>query len=127
MKSNRQLSHLDERRQELGISYAALAEECGVSLPTVQRILSGKHTKPTLANVVAIAEALGVQLQFEPTMSANAMWEAQAKKKAESIVNMVQATSGLEAQGLDKETIARMISQTIHELMAGSRRKLWSA
>ena len=37
------LKQLDERRRDLGISYELLSKRCGVSRPTVQRILSGRH------------------------------------------------------------------------------------
>jgi len=39
---------------------------------------------------------------------------------------MVQGTSALESQAVDSETYRQMVRQTMHELMAGSRRRLWN-
>ena len=52
--------------------------------------------------------------------------EQQAESKARTIVRIVQGTSALEAQGVDSGTRQQMVKQTVHQLMAGSRRKLWS-
>lgn len=122
-----QLKQLDARRRALGMSHTVLAERSGVSQPTVQRILAAQHATPTFANVLAIANALGMRPRFGSELSVEEMREAQAKKKAERIVSMVQATSGLEGQGLGEETVTQMIVRTIHELMAGSSRNLWSS
>ena len=54
------LKHLDERRRDLGLSYEQLSKRCGVSRPTVQRVLSGRHAAASFANIVAIAESLGL-------------------------------------------------------------------
>src|ERR1700736_179302 len=89
------LNELNQRRRQLGMSYAVLARRSGVSLPTVQRILSGKHRMPGLASVVAIAQALGANLQLDALSSVEEFREQQARRKAERLVGMVQATSGL--------------------------------
>ena len=47
-------------------------------------------------------------------------------KKARELVGMVQGTSGLESQAVGQNQIEKMISQLVHQLMAGSRRKLWA-
>ena len=49
------LKDLDHRRRDVGLSYELLAKRCGVSRPTLQRILSGRHASASWANVVAIA------------------------------------------------------------------------
>ena len=50
------LKNLDERRRDLGLSYEQLSKRCGVSRPTVQRVLSGSHAAASFANIVAIAD-----------------------------------------------------------------------
>ena len=70
---------LDSRRQEAGISYAALAKLSGVSHPALQRLLTGKVEGPTLTSIAAIARVLGMaavrflddgSIKFDPTVSA---------------------------------------------------------
>jgi transcriptional regulator with XRE-family HTH domain len=107
------------------MTHAQLARKSGVSKPTVVRILSGGHAAAALSNVMAIAQALGMSLDLTPRVPAEDLLREQAERKAATLVGMVQGTSGLEGQGVDRETLERMKRQTVHELLAGSRRRLW--
>jgi transcriptional regulator with XRE-family HTH domain len=120
------LKSLDERRRELGLSYELLSKRCRVSRPTVQRILSGQNAAASFANVVAIAESLGIGLRFESTVDARDLKRKQAEQKARKLVGLVQGTSGLEGQAVDAKAAKSMVKQTTRELLAGPKRKLWS-
>ena len=120
------LKNLDQRRRELGLSYELLSKRCGVSRPTVQRILSGHHAAASFANIVAIAESLGLGLRFDSRIDARELKREQAERKAKKLVALVQGTSGLEGQAVDEESVESMVEQTTHELLAGSKRRLWS-
>ncbi len=127
MQENTQmLKNLDKRRRELGLSYELLSKRCGVSRPTVQRILSGQNAAASFANIVAIAESLGLALRFDSTVDPAAFKREQAERKAKKLVSLVQGTSGLEGQAVDSKAVNSMIKQTTHELLAGSKRRLWS-
>jgi transcriptional regulator with XRE-family HTH domain len=117
---------LERRRRDLGMTYATVAARSGVSLPTVQRILSGDHPNCTFANVTAIAQALDTSIKFQSQIPADELREKQAAKRARQLVGLVQGTSGLEGQAIDQNTFEKMIRQTVHELLAGSKRKLWA-
>lgn len=117
---------LETRRRELGLSQSALAERSGVSLPTIQRILGGHSPAASFENTVAIAEAMGMQLDAVPVLPAEEVLEQQARKKAERLVGMVQGTSALEAQGVSSRQLGQMLKKTVQELLAGSRRRLWA-
>jgi transcriptional regulator with XRE-family HTH domain len=117
---------LESRRRELGLSQSALAERSGVSLPTVHRILAGHSPAASFDNTLAIAQALGMQLDAVPLLKTQELLEQQARKKAEQLVRMVQGTSALEGQGVSGNQIAHMIRKTVRELLAGSRRRLWA-
>ncbi len=117
---------LDRRRNQLGVTYQALAERSGVSLPTVSRILGGGQQSANLSTVLAIARVLGVRLNFDAESDVDDLLERQARQKAERLVGMVQGSSALEGQGLDEATRERMVRRTVHELRAGSKRKLWA-
>jgi len=118
------LERLRQRRGRLNMSCATVAERAGLSLPTVQRILCGKEKRPSFANVLAIAESLGVALEFKET-PADQFEEQEAARKARKLVRMVQATSALESQAVSEDHLAAMERRTACELLAGSRRKLW--
>jgi len=117
---------LDLRRRELGLSCRMLAQKTKLSLRTVQRICSGEHPDASWSNVRKLAEAMGLKLMVQSGVSAQTLREQQARLKAERIVRMVQGTSALEAQPLEKDRWEDMIRQTMHELMAGPNRDLWA-
>ena len=70
---------LENRRRELGLSQSALAERSGVSLPTVQRILSGHSPAASFENTLAIAQVLGMQLDAVPVIPTHEVIKAQAR------------------------------------------------
>jgi transcriptional regulator with XRE-family HTH domain len=119
------LIDLDQRRRNLGLSCAALAQRAGISLRTVQRVLAGKETDPGLSTIMSLVDALGMSLSVSTTEDSNQMRYRQATHKAERLVSLVQGTSGLEAQGLPSEAIADLRERTVRDLLAGSSRKLW--
>jgi hypothetical protein len=98
----------------------------GVSLPTVHRILHNGGEDTTYRNLTAVARALGLDFVLESTSDEQTFAEQQAQTKAGIIVRMVQGTSAIESQGVDSDTYQQMVRQTVHELMAGPRRKLWN-
>ncbi|SIO57548.1 Transcriptional regulator, contains XRE-family HTH domain [Singulisphaera sp. GP187] len=120
------LSMLNHRRRELGLSYELLSKRSGVSRPTVQRILSGHHSAASFASILAIAQAMGLALRFDSEVDPRKLKREQAERKAKRLVALVQGTSGLEGQAVDRNMVESMIEQTTHELLAGSTRKLWS-
>ena len=120
------LRALDQRCRDLGLSYDLLSKRCGVSRPTVQRILSGRQTTAGISNILAIADALGLALRFDSQVAPHKLKREQAERKAKRLVALVQGTSGLEGQAVDRETVESMVEQTAHELLAGSKRRLWS-
>src|SRR5258708_360305 len=123
---------LERRREQIAMPKTALASRAQVSLPTVNRILSGREQKPQLRNLEAIAKVLGVVVKFgaatgvEPVVDAFELRKRQATEKARRVVRMVQGTMGLESQAVDSALADQMIEQTVCELLAGSPRRLWS-
>ena len=96
-----------------------------VSEPTVKRILGGHIAEASFANVVAIAQALGASLGVEE-VDPDELCRQQARRKAEQVARLVQGTSALESQAVDGATYSQLLERSYHQLMAGSRRRLWS-
>jgi transcriptional regulator with XRE-family HTH domain len=117
------LGDLESIRKQLGMSRATLSRRSGVSEATVHRVLSGAAFGATFDSVRDIARALGAELDV--AVDVCAVREKQARLRAERLVGEVQGTSGLEGQAVDSEVRERMIAQTVHELLAGSDRRLW--
>lgn len=114
------------RRTALGMSYPTLAARSGVSEPTVKRILAGRIAEASFANVAAVAHALGLSLSVQET-DPDELCRQQARIKAEQIARLVQGTSALESQAVTPQAYAQLVERSYHELLAGSRRRLWSA
>ncbi len=117
---------LNERRKRLGMNHKVLAARSGISIATVQRILSCGNDQANYSNVVAVAEALGMTVNFTERVSDIELREQQARKKSKSLMSLLQGTSGLEGQAVDDQTLRDMVQQTVHDLLAGSGRKLWA-
>lgn len=107
------------------MSYAALATRSGVSMATVVRILSGPSPEAAYSNVEAIARALEMAIEVKPRMSTDAVLRRRAGRKAETIVALVQGSSGLDGRAVPDCVLKRMKRRTAQELLAGPRRRLW--
>lgn len=117
---------LNARRKRLGMTYQVLAARSGVSIATVQRIMSCTSDQANFSNVAAVASALGMTASFIENVSDIEFCEQQAQKKSKLLINLLQGSSGLEGQAVDVQTLENMVNQTVHELLAGPRRKLWA-
>lgn len=116
---------LQGRRKTLGMTYATLAQRSGVPTATVERVLSSRPYKVGLEDVLTIASALGMNLELQEEADAVDMVRRQAETKARKLVDMVQGTSLLEAQGIDDDQRQRMIEETTLQLLSSPRRRLW--
>jgi transcriptional regulator with XRE-family HTH domain len=117
---------LNDRRKKLGISCSVLAKRIGVSLRTVQRILSGEETNPGFSTILSLASELGIGVRFVDEADVRTMRRRQAERKADRILAIVQGSSALEGQALSRRSRRDLRGKTIHELLGGSDRKLWA-
>lgn len=120
------IDRLDQRRRDLAMTYAVLAERSGVSEPTIKRILGGHVRDASFGHVAAVATALGVSLEFGET-DLDTLRQEQARKKAVALARLVQGTSALESQAVDSKAFQQLVEKSYHELLAGPARRLWSA
>ena len=60
---------LDERRQAKGLSKAELARQAGIPPEAVRRLFTMQSPNPTAGTLVALAEALGMDLVAVPKKS----------------------------------------------------------
>jgi transcriptional regulator with XRE-family HTH domain len=119
------LRQIERRRRELGISLKELARRSSVSLPTLNRMVSGRHLNVSFASVLAVAETVGLELDARPVIRGEVLRRHAARDKAAKIVRMVQGTSALEGQGLGAAELRDMVDRTADELLTSNRR-LWS-
>jgi transcriptional regulator with XRE-family HTH domain len=119
------LQKINQRRRDLGMTYEVVARRSGLSLATIYRTLTDQQPDVSLATVSAMAEAVGLRFVLEQSNSVSDLLEAQATRRAEKLTSMVQGTSGLEGQALSQQRLDEMTRQTVHQLLAGSKRQLW--
>ena len=117
------LKELNQRRRDLGMPIRALAVRAGVPVRTTERILGG-GSRVAFASVLAVADALGMR-DLHRGQDILAMRQRQASEKAEKLVKMVQATSALEAQAVDRAAQRRMVARTVTDLLKGPPAVLW--
>ncbi len=115
---------LAHQKRELGMSEAYIGKMAHVSQPTVHRILSGKHDKAAWTDMVAIGKVLGISFSAIVVPAENTR-EAKAAELAEMVTQRVQATSQMEGQGLSDIVQEKMRRQTLHELLAAPKGRLW--
>ena len=85
---------LDSRRQEAGISYAALAKLSGVSHPALQRLLTGKVEGPTLTSIAAVGRGFWVWGRCGFWMTAQSSSTRQSARKLSASVKLARRPSG---------------------------------
>lgn len=64
------LAHIEQRREQLGLSKADLARLVGMRPEAVRRLLSAGGPNPTLFTVTKLASALGMQIEIKPSVPA---------------------------------------------------------
>src|SRR6266404_591223 len=100
------LEQIRQRREQLGMPLAVLAAKAGVPMQNLHRILHGEASAH-FDKVLAVAQALEVVLSARK-VKAREVRKRQARAKAKRLVGMVQGTSGLEGQALDRGTLEEM-------------------
>jgi len=64
------LSHIEQRREELGLSKADLARLVGSRPESVRRLLAARSSNPTLFTVTKLASVLGMRIGIKTIVSA---------------------------------------------------------
>jgi transcriptional regulator with XRE-family HTH domain len=124
MKTSEIMSELDGRRDRLGMSRRALADNAQISLPAVNRALANQ-TRPNIESVVEMAEALGMELKLVPKVSEYEFAEQRALEKGRRIAQLVGGTMAMEGEPIDESVKAAIAKDTMHKLLSASRRNLW--
>ncbi len=118
------LCEFERRRRELGLSRSALARRSRVSLPTVNRILTGQYGKASFENVLAVARALELELTAVESNNSDTVRTMQARKHARRLLKLLQGTSALEGQAVEQQALDTMLDRTASQLLESNRR-LW--
>lgn len=120
------IERIEARRKHLKISLDNLSKLSNLGMRTLNRFFAGEDVK--LSTVESITNVLGLDFAGNEVVSLSKLERNRAYQKALFMVSLVQGTSGLEMQGLDKEVIESMIKTFEKAFLDGEyKNRLWIA
>ena len=120
------ITKIEARRKQLNITIVNLSKLSSLGVRTVNRFLAGEDVK--LSTVEQITNLLGLDFAGNEVVALNNLQRKRAKEKALFMVSLVQGTSSLEMQGLEDNSIKKMLLNMEKEFLIGSYRdRLWVA
>lgn len=126
MTRNQLLERVKSRRKDIDITLNNLAKLSGLGSKTVSRFFAGDDVR--LSTIEKLTQVLGLDFAGNEVIDIKTLKDKRAKDRAIYIVSLVQDTSALEMQGLDKHHIDEMIEDTKMQLLYGDYRdKLWAS
>ena len=120
------INKIEARRKKLNITIVNLSKLSNLGVRTVNRFLAGEDVK--LSTVEQITNLLGLDFAGNEVVAFNDLQRRRAKEKALFMVSLVQGTSSLEMQGLEDNSIRKMLLNMEKEFLTGNHRnRLWVA
>lgn len=120
------ISKIKDRKQVLNISIENLAKLSGIGIRTINRFFSGDDVK--LSTVEKITNILGLDFAGNEIVSFQELRKRRAKEKALLMASLVQSTSALEMQGLEDDSLKKIINNFEKEFLTGEyQNRLWIA
>ncbi len=126
MMRNQLVKRIEQRRKQLKISLENLSKLSNLGMRTLNRFLAGDDVK--LSTVENITNILGLDFAGNEVVPFEQLQKNRAHQKAILMASLVQSTSALEMQGLEKKHIERMITQFEQAFLSGEyKKRLWVA
>lgn len=120
------INKIQHRKKKLNITMENLAKLSDIGMRTLNRFFAGDDVK--LSTVEKITNILGLDFAGNEIISLNKLKAKRAKEKAMFMASLVQSTSALEMQGLEKNSIDKMIYKFEQEFLSGQYKdRLWIA
>jgi transcriptional regulator with XRE-family HTH domain len=114
------------RKEQLNITIENLAKLSGLGVRTVNRVLANEDVK--LSTIESITNFLGLDFAGNEIVPLDELKKQRAKEKAIFMASLVQSTSALEMQGLDRENVNNIIAMYEKEFLDGEyQNTLWVA
>ena len=126
MKRLELINQIIARKEQLGITVENLAKLSGVGIRTINRLLKNEDVK--LSTVEHVTNFLGLDFAGNEQVPLNQLKKQRAREKALFLASVVQGISTLEMQGLEDESLNRIIASYEKEFLNGSYQDtLWVA
>jgi len=120
------INQIIARKEELHITVENLAKLSGVGIRTINRLLKNEDVK--LSTVERVTNFLGLDFAGNEQISLSLLRKQRAHEKALLLASIVQGTSALEMQGLEEDSLKKIIASYEKEFLSGSYQDtLWVA
>ena len=120
------IQKIQNRKKQINISIENLAKLSNLGVRTVNRFFAGDDVK--FSTIEKITNLLGLDFAGNEVIPLNQLQKQRAKEKALFMASLVQSTSALEIQGLEKDSLDKIIRKFEKEFLQGEyKNKLWVA
>ena len=120
------IQKIENRKKQVNISIENLAKLSNLGVRTVNRFFAGDDVK--LSTIERITNLLGLDFAGNEVIPLNQLQKQRAKEKALFMASLVQSTSALEVQGLEKDSLDKIIHKFEKEFLQGQyKNRLWVA
>ena len=117
---------IENRKKQINISIENLAKLSNLGVRTVNRFFAGDDVK--LSTIERLTNLLGLDFAGNEVIPLNQLQKQIAKEKALFMASLVQSTSALEVQGLEKDSLDKIIHKFEKEFLQGQyKNRLWVA
>ena len=120
------IQKIQNRKKQINISIENLAKLSNLGVRTVNRFFFFFYVK--FSTIEKITNLLGLDFAGNEVIPLNQLQKQRAKEKALFMASLVQSTSALEIQGLEKDSLDKIIRKFEKEFLQGEyKNKLWVA
>lgn len=117
---------IQQRKNELHITIENLAKISNIGIRTLNRFFAGDDVK--LSTIEKITNLLGLDFAGNEIVPLDKLNAQRAKEKALFMASLVQGTSALEKQGLNQNSLEKIIYKFEQEFLTGQyQNRLWVA
>ena len=118
------IQKIENRKKQVNISIENLAKLSNLGVRTVNRFFAGENVK--LSTIEKITNLLGLDFAGNEVIPLKELEKQRAKEKALFMVSLVQSTSALEVQGLEEDSLNKIIDKFEKEFLQGQyKNRLW--
>ncbi|WP_141046908.1 hypothetical protein [Aliarcobacter cryaerophilus] len=120
------IQKIENRKKQININIENLAKLSHLGVRTVNRFFAGDDVK--LSTIERITNLLGLDFAGNEVVPLKELEKQRAKEKALFMASLVQSTSALEVQGLEKDSLNKIIDKFEKEFLKGQyKNRLWVA
>ena len=120
------IKKIENRKKQININIENLAKLSNLGVRTVNRFFAGDDVK--LSTIERITNLLGLDFAGNEVVPLTQLQKQRAKEKALFMASLVQSTSALEAQGLERDSLNKIIDKFEKEFLKGQyKNRLWIA